>query len=293
MRVRALAIGLLLAAFVAPSPSRAQNPAETTREATGASLALILELGNSKLDGESVRKAIELELKRPVRVRAAAADGQGLTVTAHADRSVTVTYRANDGSSRTRSIGVPRDNARAAEVIALLAGNLSRDEAAELLANLAGKAAPEAESATNTEGAPEPREALARPDAAKSKPAEKRPAPPPRHAQPSARPPLLPTPFPAFNLSLFPPVTLYRRSERRIFAGELGLFYSHVGELHGAGLNVFVLRTARDVQISASQGCTGAISRSAMRSSAAWDEMVCVIPTMLHAFCLNQRRCQA
>ena len=40
----------------------------------------------------------------------------------------------------------------------------------------------------------------------------------------------------------------YLRSEQRIFTAELGLLYSHVGELHGAGLNLFALRTERDVR---------------------------------------------
>jgi hypothetical protein len=60
-------------------------------------------------------------------------------------------------------------------------------------------------------------------------------------------PPLIETPFPAVNLSLWAPVALYPQSEQRIFSGELGLVYSHVGALNGVGLNVFVLRTERDV----------------------------------------------
>ena len=249
MRVHGL-IGLLLAALLAPAPTRAQTAPEATSETTNTALTLDLALGNSQLDGESVRKAIELELRRPVLIRgAAAAPGPSLSVAAHADRSVTVTYRASNGSSRARSIGIPQDPARAAEVIALLAGNVSRDEAAELLANLAAQGVRSEPPVAATEPVTTPNETRAEPNSPTEPVAgETRPSSSPRPARQSNPPPLLTTPFPAFNLSLFPPITLYRHSDRRIFAGEFGLGYSHVGELRGGGFNGFVLRTERDVK---------------------------------------------
>lgn len=249
MKVHTLAAGVVFAALSFSVGARAQSAASSAA-ATAEALPLELELGSSKLDAEAVRKAVELELKRPVVLAASAENGAALTVSAHADRTVTVSYRTSTGELRSRSIGIPEDGARGAEVIALLAGNLSRDEAAELLAALAAKAEP----ATDTSaGAPAASEVPGSP-AAKSTPeptaaasaAEARP-PSAKPAPRSGPPPLIETPLPAFNLSLFAPITLYRQSERRIFKGELGLFYSHVGELRGGGLNLFVLHTERDV----------------------------------------------
>jgi len=249
MRVYALAIGLIFAALSATGRARAQTtpPSDT---ASSTALPLELELGNSKLDAETVRKAIELELKRPVVLSATAVGAASLTVTAHANQTVTVSYRTNTGMTRARSIGVPADGARGAEVIALLAGNLSRDEAAELLAGLVARGTPPTEPAPAAGEAPAPatEESASEPAAPTASTAATRPPPSATRAGPSAPPPLLDTPFPAINLSLVAPVTLYQSSKKRIFAGELGLFYSHVGELHGVGLNLFVLHTESDVR---------------------------------------------
>jgi len=249
MRAPTLAIWLVFASLSAAAEARAQAaPAAAT--VTSAALPLKLELGGSKLDPESVRKAVELELKRPVVLASASTDAPSLSLIAHANRTVTVSYRTSTGLIRSRSIGIPDDSARGAEVIALLAGNLSRDEAAELLAELAARTAPPAQAVAATSAGSETaaKDPVAPPAPPKPNAAENSPPPSPARAQPSNPPPLLETPFPAINLSLVAPLTLYRNSERRIFAGELGLGYSHVGELHGAGLNVFVLHTEEDVR---------------------------------------------
>jgi hypothetical protein len=250
MKVHTLAVALVLAVLGVSREARAQS-GSSAASAASAALPLTLELGNSKLDPESVRKAIELELKRPVLLDAAASNGAHLTVVAHESHSVTVSYQSSTGEARTRSIGIPEDRARAAEVIALLSGNLSRDEAAELLASFAAKAAPGEPAELPKPSDPPAREPAAVPESgtpAKPRAGETHPPPSPKRTQPSAPPPLLETPFPSLDLTLLSPVALYRDSERRIFAAELGLFYSHVGELHGAGLNLFVLRTERDVR---------------------------------------------
>lgn len=251
MKVHTLAAGLVYAALSFSVAARAQTATSPAAAATSA-LPLILELGNSKLDAEAVRKAIELELKRPVVLTASSKDAPSLNVSANPDHTVTVRYRASSGETRTRSIGIPAEGARAAEIIALLCGNLSRDEAAELLADLDAKATPADAAATATPSATDtPTAAETKPEpepTAAASAAEPRPPPSPKPVAPSAPPSLILTPPPACNLSLFPPVSLYRDSERRIFWGELGLFYSHVGELQGAGLNVFALRTERDVR---------------------------------------------
>ena len=246
MRVYELATCLVLVTLSVATGARAQT-ALPSPAVTQDPLPLTLDLGRSKLDAEAVRRAIELELKRPIVITNEAADGASLSVIAHPNQTVTVAYRTSTGATRTRVIGVPADASRAAEVIALLSGNLSRDEAAQLLAELTPPkervptTKDEAEAAAQ-EAAPQtgaPPEITA---------AEKRPPPSPNRAPASAPNPLRETSFPAFNLSLVPPITLYRATEARILSAELGLGYSHVGELHGAGLNVFVLRTVRDVR---------------------------------------------
>lgn len=251
MKVHKCVARLVFAVLSVSVHARAQT-AERPTAATTVSLPLKLEIGTSKLDAEAVRRSIELELKRPVVFVASLEDGTGLTVAAHPNRTVTVSYRTSTGETRARSIGIPEDGARAAEVIALLSGNLSRDEAAELLADLDAKAVPPADTSAPAAAASE---APAAPDAA-SQPeptaapsaAATGPQPSPKLSPQSAPPPLEKAPLPALNLSLFAPIALYPRSEKQIFIGELGLFYSHVGELRGGGLNVFVLHTERDAR---------------------------------------------
>jgi hypothetical protein len=252
MKARALTAGVLFAVLSAAAGARAQTePARAA--ATSPTLTLKLELGSSKLDPEAIRKAVELELKQSVLLTAAppAAGTPSLSVVAHEDHTVTVSYLASTGLPRTRSIATPENSARGAEVIALLAGNLARDEAAELLAALEAKAGattsstaapPDGSDASGADPAPKS-ETAAKPSAAAPPP-----PPSPQHAPPSNPPPLLETPPPALNLSLVAPKALYRDSERRSFVGELGLGYSHVGALHGVGLNLCSLRTERDVR---------------------------------------------
>lgn len=256
MRTRALPATLLFAVLSIAAAARAQ-PAPAATEAAGATsseLPLKLALGGSKLDPEVVRKAVELELKRPVVLSAStpARGSECLYVVVNANRTVTVSYATNGGLRRTRSIAIPEDNARGAEVIALLSGNLSRDEAAELLAGLAAKSDSTVGTDTGevaTEAAAEVpgEEPAAKPETAAPPPAAPPPPPPSKPAPANALPPLLETPPPAINLSLYAPTALYRDSERRSFLAEFGLAYSRVGELRALGLNLGVLRTERDV----------------------------------------------
>ncbi|HEY0464115.1 MAG TPA: hypothetical protein VGC79_07905, partial [Polyangiaceae bacterium] len=252
MRVHRFAAGLVCAALSAAAGARAQTapaPAAVT-----SALPLRLELGNSKLDAETVRKAIEIELKQPIMLETSQAgtpEAPGLSVVAHENHTVTVSYRTSAGTTRSRSIRLPEDSSRGAEVIALLSGNVSRDEAAELLADLAAKSAPAAEAAgtTSDDSRAAGQEPSAKPDASAQPTAiETRPPASPDRAQPSSPIPLIDTPPPAINLSLVPSLTLYPKSEQRAFAIELGLVSSHVGALRGAGLNLFLLHTERDVR---------------------------------------------
>ncbi|HWZ88805.1 MAG TPA: hypothetical protein VNW92_08140, partial [Polyangiaceae bacterium] len=254
MRLRELVLCVLWAALCESPELHAQ---ELGPEAPAPSaLPLTLSLTGSKLDPEAIRRAIELELKRPVSLTkpGSAAGGTGatqsLSVIVHADHTVSVSYHAADGVTRTRSLGLPEDDARSAEVIALLSGNLSRDEAAELLADLAARAnTPTSASpaASATPEAAEPPKPPKPPEPSPPPAPKATPAPLPKAAEKPAPDALLKLPYPAFDLSLVHPISLIVRSERYVINGELGLVYSHVGALSGVGLNVMVLRTEQYV----------------------------------------------
>lgn len=241
MRAWKIAAGLCLLALSAAPRASAQN----ATSAVAPALSITLRLNHSQLDAEAIRKAVELELKRPVTLALDASEAQpGLSALANPDHTVTVSYRAPNGLIRTRTIGLPSDPSRSAEVIALLAGNLTRDEAAELLAALPTPAPSAAPASTAPTASAPPVPTPAPSVAPLPTPAPKPSSPAPRSV---SRTPLLPTRSP-INVSLFSPLALYPDSAQRRFIVELGLAYSHVGELHGAGANVFILHTERDVR---------------------------------------------
>jgi hypothetical protein len=101
--------------------------------------------GGDEASAERLRAAIERELGRPV-VRGEAAPGvEAIVIGGRGEGGETrVTYVAPGGRRLDRSLRVQDDPARADGEIALLAGNLARDESAALLAGLgpAERAAP-------------------------------------------------------------------------------------------------------------------------------------------------------
>lgn len=116
-------------------PARAEiaNPTED--------ILLVLEGAPGNLDPERVRAAIARELGVRITLAAQPASGAS-TLTLHGDvRShIRLSYRSGDGRVTEREIDLPSEPDRAEEVVALLAGNLVRDEAAELGAALKKKA---------------------------------------------------------------------------------------------------------------------------------------------------------
>ncbi|WP_437994578.1 LA_2272 family surface repeat-containing protein [Sorangium sp. So ce145] len=158
------AAGALAAVTAPPAPALAEEP-------SAAGVELVVDGAPWTLDPDAVRAAIGRELGADVTLaRAATAGRSTLVLRGEPDGRVTLSYSAADGRRIERTIDVPEDPDRAAEAIALLAGNLVRDEAAELAAAL-GKRPPEAPAAAQ----PAP---AAPPDAG-------RPAPPPRAARPA------------------------------------------------------------------------------------------------------------
>jgi hypothetical protein len=145
-------------------------------------------------------------------------------------------FRSGEGRTIERVVSLPEDEAQSIEVIALLSGNLVRDEAGALLSSLrsrvvslpaeepmAAKASrPRVKVSTTVSMGTVPR---ARIEGGRWSPA--------RHVP--------------FNLSLFHPISLVRPSESLATDVELGLAYSRVGRVDALGFNVLVLRVEHDL----------------------------------------------
>ncbi|WP_434040737.1 MULTISPECIES: LA_2272 family surface repeat-containing protein [Sorangium] len=171
--LRALAAaGVFAATSALPAGALAAAP-------SAAGVDLVVDGAGWTLDPEAVRAALGRELGGPVTVvDAASSERPTLVLRGEADGRVTLTYSAGDGRHIGRTIDVPEDPDRAAEAIALLAGNLVRDEAAELAAALGKRPSDEPAAAPPAPPAPPaaPAAGNARPP---SRPARPAPAPPP------------------------------------------------------------------------------------------------------------------
>ncbi|WP_437910894.1 hypothetical protein WME95_24910 [Sorangium sp. So ce327] len=185
--LRALAAAAAFAAISAP-------PAGVfAEEPSAAGVDLVIDGAPWTLDPVAVSAAIGRELGGGVTLAPAAIAGRStLVLRGEPDGRVTLTYRASDGRRIERTIDVPEDPDRAAEAIALLAGNLVRDEAAELAAAL-GKRPPEAPAAAQPAPAAPPAPpappAAGRPPPRAARPAKgARPAPAPPEPPPCASP---------------------------------------------------------------------------------------------------------
>ncbi|MDC3962333.1 hypothetical protein [Polyangium jinanense] len=152
----ALRVSLLAAGPLAISTYAGAAHAE---EPAGSAVVLVVEGLPWDVDPEAVRAAIGREIGKPVVLSGAAPAGKAsFVLRGEGGRRVTLTYRAGgEGASVGRTIDLPDDPDRTAETLALLAGNLARDEAAELAA-LLGKR-PEDNPAAAPSEAEAPREA--------------------------------------------------------------------------------------------------------------------------------------
>jgi len=253
MARRSLACTALAACLAVGRPSFAQTDASEAALAPDApaakdSLPITIKLASTPIQAEAVRAAIEAELGVAVRLEDRLTE-EGLSVGV-TWRRATVSYRSKEGEATTRSLNLPANSEQAVEVIALLAGNLARDEASELLLRLAPppSVAETPEPATAEEPAPSPPAETAPPAA--PKPEEKKEEPAAKKTEPPSKKKeelegLIPS---AFNLSLFHPVTLFDQTERRALRIEAGLVYSRVGAIEGAGFTLGYLRVENDVR---------------------------------------------
>ncbi|MDI3289118.1 hypothetical protein [Polyangium sp. 15x6] len=131
----ALRVSLLAAGPLAISTYAGAALAE---EPASSAVVLVVEGLPWDVDPEAVRAAIGREIGKTVVLSGAAPAGKAsFVLRGEGGRRVTLTYRAGgEGASVGRTIDLPDDSDRAAETLALLAGNLARDEAAELAALL-------------------------------------------------------------------------------------------------------------------------------------------------------------
>lgn len=202
----ALALGADTYAEQGPSPS---SPATQSVAARAAPWSLSLEALGLAVDEAAVRNAVDRELARagvaagsdPVRIAVTVADGGELRVR----------YRSPAGAELFRSVAAPQRADEVPEASALLIGNLARDEASSLLADLARQR--QASAAELGPIAPVPSASV---------------------AAPREVPPVLP--LSSVNFSLFYPLTLRSSTESRHLACELGLFYSRSAAVTGLSL---------------------------------------------------------
>ena len=206
-----------------------------------AGLPAVISVGGSGLDADAIETAVEHELHAPLVIDPSAPERLEISVTG---RRASVTYYAPAREPVTRSVDLPKDRDRGLETIAFLAGNLARDEASELLAQLTP---PPSDSATEQPPPPPPAPAESPPPPADAKPpavaqpaARAKPAPPGADAK--AAPPLLTSKQFAANVTLFYPATARPHTERWLLNAELGLSYSRIGGLKGVGAALGYLR---------------------------------------------------
>jgi hypothetical protein len=233
-------------AWTIPSAAADDGPAPAPAESAPAqALPVTIKLASTPLQAEAIRAAIESELRVPVRLDDVPPD-EGLSVSVKWRRA-TVSYRSRQGETTTRSLDLPANAEQSVEVIALLAGNLARDEASELLARLAPppSAAAETPAATGDSAPPAPEstppvEAKPEPEKPKEPP---KPPPPPKPLDGLIRG----TPA-SMNFTLWHPLTTLPNTERRALNAELGFAYSRVGAIEGAGFTLGYLRVEKGVR---------------------------------------------
>lgn len=197
----------------APTPAAAPAPV-TRREGP---VAVTVELEGYAAAEQQIQLAVAKELGVAVTPTLEHA-GSVVRVSAKKGGDLSVVYQPKDGSPLLRAVRAPERDDEVAEVVALLVGNLARDQASELLDALEPKPAAPEVSAPPPDVEPTP---------------EAEAAPP---AEPKSRP------FAPVNLSLFHPLATIPRSETARVQVEFGLLYSRVGEVGAFALNPLVLR---------------------------------------------------
>lgn len=252
---RGLFVAMLIGAQLVPSLGLAQVPdSAPASEASvqARTVRLVFKPGNSGVDTAKLVQALRKELGVAITTDPAAKAGGGtLTLDLEASQGYVLgEFTAVDGKKTVRLLARPDDADRSIEVMALLAGNLVRNEASELLEALAKAREAEAAASAAAEPPPPPKPEATKPPkpSAKPKPATRKAAGKKTKPEPKWQPkhPLKDGGF--INLSLAHPITLQPKSEHLSVVMELGLFYSRIGETRAFALNPFVLRNDERAQ---------------------------------------------
>lgn len=232
-------------------PALGQTPAPETASSPDAvsgppSLRVVVQAVSAGLDPYAVQRAVEAELGVVVRADAHPDVVGTLNVVATGPDALTMEYVGNDGRRNSRTVKLPASASKRIETVALVAGNLARDETGQLIEELRPPPPP-APEASATPAAPE---AASAPPAAAEPPSgpQLRPAAEPRadetpptnvDSDAAGEPELEQAPV---NLSLFTPIALYPNSAELEIAVDLGLVYSDVGRIGGGSLTWLVSR---------------------------------------------------
>ena len=251
-RRRKALLGLLvvLGALAGPAlggwSARAEPPPPSGTENW---LAAEIDVGASGLEAEQLRAAIARELGVEVRLASGSQQQGALSIRLGDGRRATVRFQPPGGRALERTVELPADPEAAYETVALLAGNLARDEASELLDQLRRKApsTPAADGSPPADESPAPQPT----SVTVPKPPEPAKRPPPRtNAKPAATDRADEPPLEAAlaNASVFSPLALYRDSYRRRIRLEVGFVYSDVGALNGAGIALGHLRVRHELK---------------------------------------------
>lgn len=243
MRTLASLLFALASTLAWPALAAENAPAAESRSA----LVVRVDVGTSGLSPDVIRTAIGKELGVET---AAEGDDKGSVSVRIVGNRARVSVVRPSGEKLEREVELPREASSRVEVIALLAGNLARDEAASLIASLKKPVAeptPEPAPAPAAEPTPAPTPAPKPTPAAAPAPKA------PKASAPRAAPGEKAHDSFAANLSLWSPVAIVEHTERHTFDLEAGLAYSRIGGLSGLGLNVGHLRIegrARGVGVS-------------------------------------------
>lgn len=147
--VRAFALACLVA-LLQRSPLEAQAPASA--------LVLTCDVWNAGLSSDALRTAIERELEVPVRLAPGPdVEGAHLAIAATSQAAVSLKFTRPDGSTIERTVDVANTGGHTDETLALVAANLMRDEAADLLAALRAVPPPPPAAPAPLPAIPEPR----------------------------------------------------------------------------------------------------------------------------------------
>lgn len=251
-RLFSVGVGLSLAlscpqVFADQATSRPAGPGGglDVPQAQSSTLAVRLELVDTTLTRQVVFEALRQEFGSDV-VQSTGAHGLHLLVKG---RVLEASFEDKSGTRVERALELPEEPAAQIETIALLSGNLARDEAGTLLSELRAKeedlaaaAAPSSPSETEkAEDAPEPPT-----EASSTESGEAEPAPPadkpPADEQGKSSPLKKELDVVPLSVAFYRDLSAPKNLDERLLRLHLGIVYSEIGSLDGFSVSLIALR---------------------------------------------------